>query len=754
LARIAQIYLHLAVHNTQYRAAYVHVTRSFFNRLPERSPVLSRTIHETRYWAAANRHMDALISGSGIIKVLEIHFSRFKNTGSWVHNPSRACFQPDSRTFSCGILSLISCVSIVHRQAILPTAVNGDFAQNVTEGILENKQLYPTHSKLHIPCTQLLVLFCPKSFVEKVLDHLIHDLCEILVGEENVSENSHTDDLPDPFHNCEVATQDVCSGQQRQMNETALFFSIEHMTNQPDVCKTLDNYFALTPCLHQIVSAGIALAIKQQLLRPLEDTTLCPEMPNMKVQTHMNICGVVQNIIRRCTNITESEIECILEYIQQMANAKLLSMMSYSVVSLLTRLIFLYSDIQQSFPAILLVNLVQLLRDTIISTGIGLCNEEILAVVAECVVCIIAKQQTQMRCATWDAVAVICLQQLTQKRDTNKPLSDHLVESLIVSVRHVSLATFKVVLESMKGIFEGFGSVACMSTRRQRQFIDMLKIPLCRGVVLPKPILQEQFHHSRIVQHAEAFAILLCKLDNKSGRHTHSMLSVAHTLFLLALFLETGYSNKDLTLRLCAKIIVATNLKDVQRIRTYTIIVELLGRYHCHIPFSPPRVLISMCPVLIRHLVSTFIPPLTKISYTDVPLQLCIISSVLSHGRLLCLCENAHEGGGTGALACNDIYFFCAHVFANISQMSQSAVHCHGLLLAQRILHRLLRSPFHCRSPLVSQKVQQSLLVNLDTMNKLLFAKPAIFPVSAYADGVADNKAIRSFLTVSNVPFK
>ena len=754
LSRTAQIYLHLAFHNTEYRAKYVHTIACFFNLLPERKPVLSCTLHETRYRAGATRHMDTLISGSGIMHVIAIHFSRSKHTGGSLQTTTSARLQQDSHTFSCGITSLIACVSVVHRHAILPGVVKAEFAQHVTEGILENKQFFPAYSKLYIPCTQLLVLFCPKSFVEQVLDHLIHDLCELLLHKPNARGQCKTTDLcmltPEPLHN-----EDVQSRQLQQMNENELFFSIEHIVNRSDVVKTLENYFTFNPCINEMAAAGTALVVESNLEVLPENQNSHLEIPNTNAHTHMNICAMLHSIMRRCgDNITDSEIVSILRYIQHLADAKILGIMSFSVVSLLTTLIFLYSDMQKSFPTISLIHLLELLHDTMSLTGIRLCTDEILDVVTECVVCILAKQQTQMQCATWDAIATLCLQQLTHRWPSKKPFSDNLIESLIVSARHISLVTFKVVLASMKCIFEGFGSVALMGTRRRRQFIDMLKIPLCRGVFAPKNELRQQFEELGVVQYAQAFAVLFCTLDNTNGRCTTPMLSVAHMLFVLALFMGTGYGNKDLVLRLCAKIVTAHNLKDVQRSRVHAMMVELLGRYHSHCFSSQENVQIRMCPILIRHLISTIIPAPANIVYHEIPLQLCIISSLLTHGGLLCLCEQAHGGRGVGVFACNDVYCFCTNVLANTEQMSRTAVHRHGLLLAQRILHRLLRSPWHVSFSLVSPKDRQWLLTHLALLKQLLLEQPKFFPPLAYAEGIVDNQAICSLLQRSNLPLK
>jgi len=214
----------------------------------------------------------------------------------------------------------------------------------------------------------------------------------------------------------------------------------------------------------------------------------------------------------------------------------------------------------------------------------------------------------------------------------------------------------------MEGIYKGFGEVPCMTSRKRHQFIDLLKIPLCCGVVLPKAQMQRQFREVGVLQHAEAFATLFMKLENKSGLHTSWMLSIAHILFLLVLFLDVWYLTKDLMLRLCAKAISAVNIRDAQRIRIHTMTVELLSRYQLSRASNSNLLLsstssetpCSMDASLIRHLVTTFLPAQNDVKYSEVPLQLCIISSLLTHGQFMCLCEWKHPVGGLDAKACID----------------------------------------------------------------------------------------------------
>jgi hypothetical protein len=80
----------------------------------------------------------------------------------------------------------------------------------------------------------------------------------------------------------------------------------------------------------------------------------------------------------------------------------------------------------------------------------------------------------------------ICSGQLRHKQDNNLPCPDGLVEALIISAQHTSHVTFGTTLSSMKTIYERFGPVAGMNSRKRRQFIDLLKIPLCRGLIFPK----------------------------------------------------------------------------------------------------------------------------------------------------------------------------------------------------------------------------------------------------------------------------
>jgi len=742
LSRLAHIYLNLALENAQYRHEYAATMRNFFNRLPERRPVLSCTLHETRYWAGAGRQMDALILGSRMMRVLGTHFTRGRSGGLWSCNAAGGDEVHDLHTFECGITSLIACVSVIDRQAVLPCVMCIDFALNVTDVIMDNNKFCEAHSDLFIPSTQLLALFCPASRVQIVLDRIIQQFCDFVVDQEQSSAHGSS------FH------LSIQGASRCDLLENALQLSIEHVTSRPDLSKTLENYFALNPCLFKVISAGIALAIQQQLgMCALHvETPLVSQHARIRAQTHMNVCSLAHNILKRCIHITEDEVSHILCYVDHLAKAELLGILCFNVVLLLAKVVFTYSDGAFLMRPAPLQHLLMLLQDAVKLTGTRMCSEEIILSVGECIVCILAKQQTQLSCVGWDTISGICCQQLGFRKLHGTPCVDRLLESLIVCARHTSLAAFEILVSSMKGIYESFGGVASMSSRKRRQFVDLLKIPLCRGVVFPKAQMQLQFHNLGIVRHTESLATLFMRLENKSGRHTSSMISIAQTLFLLILFQEVGYPTKDLTLRLCAKIISAVNIRDGHRSRMHTMIVELLGRYHHSVtpnlllsasPSVPPC---SMDPSLIRHLVSTLLPAPKDINYTEVPLQLCIISSLLSHGKLLCLCERRHAMGGKDVKACSDIYVFCLQVLGNINSMSVTAVHRHGLLLAQRIIHRLLRSPFHGHSPLATLHMNKVLLTHIAAMQVLLLVQPKTFPESAYANGLSDNEAIRTLL--------
>jgi hypothetical protein len=274
--------------------------------------------------------------------------------------------------------------------------------------------------------------------------------------------------------------------------------------------------------------------------------------------------------------------------------------------------------------------------------------------------------------------------------------------------------------------------------------IDLLKIPLCRGIFIPKTQLRLLFANIGLVGYAEALANLFVRLDNSRGRHTCSMLSVAHTLFLLILFQDPGYATKNTALRLCAKIMSSPNARETQRIRTLTMIMELLGRYHnCGGTKSRNLLLSVMSPVLVRHLVRTLIPhPTNNIVYSEVPLVLCIISSLLSHRRLVCLCEATDKQDGPGAIACAEIYIFCGNALGNLHAMTATPVHRHGLLLIQRILRRLLTSQLHCymaTSPKLSPLV---LLQRLQAVRHFMTTKPGAFHADAQSTGLVENAAL------------
>jgi hypothetical protein len=686
--------------------------------------------------------MDALILGSGMMRVLRTHFARGRLGGLWSCNAAGGEEGHGLPIFESGISSLIACVSVIDRQAVLPCVMCIDFALNVTDVIMDSNKFCETHSDLFIQSTQLLALFCPPSRVQTVLDRIFQHFCDFVAGQEQSS-----------AHGCSFY-QSVQGASQCDLLEESLQRSIEHITSRPDLNKTLENYFALNPCLFKVISAGITLAIQQKLgMCALQvETPLAPQHARIRAQTHMNVCSLAHNILKRCSHITEDEVCHILCYVDHLGKAELLGVLCFSVVLLLAKVVFTYSDGAFLMRHTLLEHLLMLLQDALKLMGVRMCSEEIVLGVGECIVCILAKQQTQLSCAGWDTISAICCQQLGFRKLHEAPCVDHLVESLIVSARHTSLPAFETLLSSMKGIYESFGEVASISSRKRRQFVDLLKIPLCRGVIIPKAQMQLQFHDLGIVRHAVSLATLFMRLENKRGRHTSCMISMAQTLFLLILFQDVGYPIKDLTLRLCAKIISAVNIRDGHSTRIHTMIVELLGRYHHSVipnsllsasPSVPPC---SMDPSLIRHLVSTILPAPKNINYAEVPLQLCIISSLLSHGKLLCLCERRHAMGGKGVQACSDIYIFCLQVLGNINSMSVTAVHRHGLLLAQRIIHRLLRSPFHGHSPLATFHMNEMLLTHITAMQVLLLTQPKTFPASAHANGLSDNEAIRTLL--------
>ena len=141
------------------------------------------------------------------------------------------------------------------------------------------------------------------------------------------------------------------------------------------------------------------------------------------------------------------------------------------------------------------------------------------------------------------------------------------------------------------------------------------------------------------------------------------------------LFLKVGFSTKNLTLRLCAKIISAPNVKYTQRLHIHRMIVELLGRYHS-IASCTSMVPCSMCPSFICHLARTFIPPPSEIKYTDVPLQLYIFSLLLSHGQLLCLCKQKQPAGGAGGCG-TDTACSCARGNLRVGSLALTHTYTH-----------------------------------------------------------------------------
>jgi len=366
-----------------------------------------------------------------------------------------------------------------------------------------------------------------------------------------------------------------------------------------------ENYFAPKSCLGDIALAGISIVLEGQfcsgadILEDMNDRVI-----NTRAQTHMNTCCLLSNILPRSSGITEKELLAILDYVQHLANASLLSILSFSIVTLFTRLVFVYRDARQVFSPPALQNLLELLHTNMHTTGHNFCNQDSVSVLAECVMCILIEQRLQLSCGAWDAMSKICSEQLRHKQDNHLPCLDGLVEALIVSAQHTSNETFGTTLISMKTIYECFGPVAGMNSWKRRQFIDLLKIPLCRGLIFPRAQMKQIFSDLGVIRHAEEFAHLFSRLENSRGRHTCGMLSVVHTLFLLVLFQESGYGTKDTTLRLCAKIMSAPNVREPHCIRTYTMMVELLGQYHrCSMDGIFPGTPCAMSPALILHLV-------------------------------------------------------------------------------------------------------------------------------------------------------
>ena len=752
LARIASMYLNLTVASAPYRIDYVDAANAFFGMFPPRVPKLLACTHETQYWAVNQRHVKSVMVESGIMHVLALHFRRRKCEGIWSPEHTRASLQQDHDTFSCGVFGLLGCISVIDTSCVLPCAMNPDFKLHVTQGILENASLFPMQPRLYIASIQLLRLMCPVSCVESALDYLLQQFSAVVLRVDSSDAQQCDTGMEVEWTSpaSSPTTSQASDWQERQHMENTLTQCIEHIVTRQDLVKSTENYVALKSCLGDIASAGIAIVLEGQLCSAdIHQGMNDDRIVDTRAQTHMNTCCLLNHILPRCSGVTEKELLAILDYVQHLANASLLSILSFSIVTLLSRLVSVYRVARQAFNPPALQNLLELLHTTMHTTGHNFCNKESVLVLAECVMCILVEQRPQLSCGAWDVMSEICSGQLRHKQDNNLPCPDGLVEALIISAQHTSDVTFGTTLSSMKSIYERFGSVVGMNSRKRRQFIDLLNIPLCRGLIFPKAQMKQIFSDLGVIKHAEEFAHLFSRLENSKGRHTCGMLSVVHTLFLLVLFQESEYSTKDTTLRLCAKIMSAPNVREPHRIRTYSMMVELLGRYHrCSMDGIFPGTACAMCPALILHLVRAIIPLPNRIVYSEVPLILCIISALLTHGRFMCLCEKNTSSGGPGSVACREIYTFCGGVLADFKIMAATAVHRHGVLLVQRIIRRLLTSPVHrhdIATPFISK---QFLLERLDDVRRLIMEHPDTFPTCAHVNGLADNDAIRDLLRV------
>jgi len=757
LARVASMYLNLAVTDPAQRGNYVRAANSYFDLLPPREPVLWAFKHETRYWAGVRRHVDAVIAGSGIMQVMAHHFRRKKHDVSWLPEHTKALFSQDSQTFSCGVLGLLRCISILdHYSSVLPCQMSADFCLHVVQGILESTRFFLFHPLLYVPSTLLLVTLCPQECVEVVLDHLFFHLCATMVGglgatDQSLSMQCLGDDDDNDGDNADDGCHEPGKAQvpHRQLCENTLSQCIEHMVTRADIAKNIANYLALKPCVFDLVSAAAEIVPKPRGACRSDDCNTNKSRPLHipRTQTHMNVCCLVGNILQRSSTLAEKEVRVILGYMQHLVDASLLCNVSFSIVGVLTRLVFMQSDGGQVFPPPVLQHVLELLNTIVGISGNRMCNEELTTVVRECVVCILAKQQTQLLPQAWDVLVDICTQQIEHKQALHLTLPDGLVESLVVVAQNTTEKTFVATLLRMKHIFERLGPVTSMTTRTRRHLVDLLKIPLCRGILIPKTQLRQVFADIGLLGYAVALAQLFVRLDNSRGRHTCTMLSVVHTLFLLILFQAPGYATKDTTLRLCAKIMSSPNVRETQRIRTLTMVVELLGRYHHSAAKTSNSPLSPISPVLVRHLIHTLVPHPLHIVYSEVPLVLCIISSLLSHRRLVCLCEATDKPDAPGALACAEIYVFCGNALGNLHAMASTPVHRHGLLLIQRILRRLLTSPMHCHMSATPKLCPLVLLHRLQAVRHFIITKPDAFQDGAHSSGLVENAALLMLVT-------
>ena len=752
LARVASMYLNLAVTDPAHRCNYVRAANGYFDLFPPRQAVLWAFKHETRYWAGVRRHVDAVVAGSGIMHVMAQHFRRKKHDVSWLPENTKALLSQDSQTFSCGVLGVLRCISILdHYSSVLPCQMSADFCLHVVQGILENTRFFLLHPLLYVPTTLLLGTLCPKACVEVVLDHLFFHLCATVVGGLAATEPPQSiqclgDDDGNDGDNADDGWHEPGQAHvpHRQLCENTLSQCIEHMVSRVDIARNTANYLAIKPCVFDLVSAAAEIVPKPRAACRSDEgyNNTKRQLDPPRTQTHMNVCCLVGTLLQRSSTVADKEVRVILGYVQHLADASLLCTMSFSIVSVLSRLVFMLSDGGHVFIPSVLQHLLELLNTIVGISGNRMCSEEVMTVVRECVVCILAKQQTQLSLEAWDVMADICTHQIEHKQVLNLPLPDGLIESIIVVAQNTSEKTFGAILVRMKNIYERFGPVTSMATRTRRHLIDLLKIPLCRGVFMPKAQLRLLFADIGLVGHAEGLARLFVRLDNSRGRHTCSMLSVVHTLFLLILFQAPGYATKDTTLRLCAKIMSSPNVRETQRVRTLTMVVELLGRYHHCAANNNNTSLSPICSVLVRHLIHTLIPHPLHIVYSEVPLVLCIISSLLSHRRLVCLCEATDKPEAPGAIACAEIYVFCGNALGNLHAMAATPVHRHGLLLIQRILHSLLTSQMHCDVVAAQKLPVLVLLQRLQALRQFMITKAEVFHDAAHSSGLIENAAL------------
>ena len=761
-ARVASIYLNLALSNAQYRRDYYKAMFVFFGMFPQF--VAPLTLSDTRHCRGIRQHVNSLVAGSGILHVLALHFSRHPHAQG-VRGPRPAApwwvaggggcdnaqylarmFQ-DLESFSCGVLCLYRCITVHNNKPVFPPT-SQEFALNVTHNLLENTRHSAGSARLHIHTTQLMSLLSPPACVARVLDHLVHSFCVLMYTQ------------PPPPTECQDKQQIWWT--QRHNLEQHLLTCTETVTSQHHLALHTANYFARLPApLHRVLSAGMGMvctaAAAQHCPNEPHDVHKMVQQQATLTTTHMNILCLLGIMLARYDSIPADQVLAICRYVGCIAESTLVGIVSHNIVLVLCRVVCLCqrNDIAQD----MMLHIVIILKRVSCCqhAGGGALGEEAVAILAECMASMVARHQQQMCAETWDAVNEVACTQLCHLAAERQCLGGRFMDLLVASMRYISGPQFERVLRHLKPMYASFGPPSGLTARDTRQLMQLLKIPFFRGFVYPKTAMQQLFSDLGVAERIQEFARVYMSIDNTAGKHTRVMISVAHTMFLLIHFQVGGLDVRDVALRLAAKMLQASNLQPKERHRTHMMLLQLVQRHHPCVPeygpWSSPGFVHTLVHSLIAGATQGRRPVGTKErqdrSCNDHAVVLTILSSLIAHGNhhnLLCLCT-PDSATSAGTLACHAIYRFCWHVLADIN-MTGTDVHRHGMFVAQHILRRMVGSRTHlaCDPPPPSLHSSSSQLACLHDIHVYITQNQHLFTASMYSAGISDNAEIRKHL--------